>query len=335
MLKLKRLSKKQKIILVLVVVAIAVAAFVVFGMRGKEPAQQAPEQKPPEKFYSQLTGNEVDKKESERPILGIMIENSEFARPQTGVDGAGIVFEALTEGGITRFLALYQENQPETVGPVRSLREHYLNWVMGFDGSIAHAGGSAHALELSDQRHSKSLSEFIHSGSYYRDPSREAPHDLYAHTADLRKLQDELGHKTAKFKPIPRSNDSPSQTPLAKTVALNFSSPEFQVEFRYDPASNSYVRYLAGSPHIDRLTNKPISTKNVIVMKIPREGDVTLALGSGDAWIFKDGNVMTGKWQQKDFNNRVEFVDANNNEIALNRGDVWVSVIPPDDSITY
>lgn len=324
-------TKRRKIISgVSALLIILLAAAYALGIFDKE--QNKPEDKPVV-YHSQLTGQEVSKEESERPILGVMIENSAEARPQTGLDSAGIVFETVTEGGITRYLVLYQENLPEILGPVRSVRPYFVDWVMGFDTAIAHVGGSAPALAMIKQRDAKDLTQFRYTGPYYRDKSRVAPHNMYARTAGLMQLQKELGYGKSEFKEIPRSNDTPSQTPDATKITIVFSRPLFQTEFRYDKASNSYTRYLAGQPHIDKATNKPITVKNVIVLKMPT-GSIN-ALGSGEALVFKDGTVKKATWKQQNYTQRIMIVDDSGAEVPMNRGDTWFSAIPGGKSATY
>lgn len=296
-------------------------------MRKEVPVVETPI--PGQKYYSLLTGQEVDKVVSERPILGIMIENSEEARPQTGLDSAGIVFETVTEGGITRYLALYQENMPEEVGPVRSVRPYFVDWLMGFDASVAHVGGSHEALEMMDNRNTKSLNQFYNEAPYYRRNDREAPHNMYARTKDLMALQAEKGHKTSKSKGFPRSDEAPSTQAGASTVTINYSDDIFQAQFRYDQPSNSYTRYLSGQPHIDAANNKPITVKNLIVIKMT--GDIQ-ALSEGEAILYKDGIAQTIKWKQSNFNKRIELIDEKGEEVPLNRGDSWFAVIPASGS---
>jgi len=331
-------ERKVKIIAgILVVAAIAFGAAYALGAFDKKTEQKNEEK---QKFYSQLTGVEVDENTSKQPILGVMVENSEEARPQTGLGSAGIVFEAVTEGGITRYLALYQETPPEIVGPVRSIRPHFLDWVMGFDASIAHVGGSQEALSLSDSRNAKSLSQFKYDAPYYREPSREAPHDAYARTKDLIALQEELKHKTSKIDDIPRKADSPggepnTETPEALKVNIDFSGPSFIVEFRYDAATNTYTRYLAGEPHLDNVTKKPISVKNIIVLKTDRQEEGVNAIGGGEALVFMDGKVQKATWEKTSYNKRLKIVDKTNNELPLNRGDTWFTAIANDRPVSY
>ncbi len=332
--KFKNLSRSRKIIVILVAaVIIAGIAALIVNLLWKENVQQAQE---PQKFYSQLTGEEVSKELSDRPILGVMIENSESARPQTGLDSAGIVFEAVTEGGITRYLALYQDDMPKEVGPVRSVRPHFVNWLYGFDASVAHVGGSYKALQLVDSLHVKTLTQFKYTEPYRRISERAAPHNVYASTKALRDLQEELKHKKAQFSDIPRSDDSPAEMPDAKNIAIDFSSPVYGVEFRYNKKANSYTRYLAGAPHIDAATGKPITVKNVIVIQVKGiNSDTIKAVGNGEAWLFKDGTVQKIRWVKVSDSERIKFIDEQNNEVPLNRGDSWVAALTENRKPQY
>ncbi|HEX5797255.1 MAG TPA: DUF3048 domain-containing protein [Candidatus Saccharimonadales bacterium] len=332
MKRLKRLLRTRRRRLIaggLLLIIIALAAAYGLGAFDKE----TPQEEAKTVYYSQLTGLEVDRELAERPILGIMIENSEQARPQTGLDSAGIVFETVTEGGITRYLALYQEKMPEIVGPVRSVRPHFVDWLMGFEASVAHVGGSAEALDAIEDRDAKTLSQFKYTEPYYRDNSRAAPHNMYARTKDLRELQEKLDHEKSSFSAIPRSSDNPRQEPDATKITVNFSSPLFIAEFRYDKSKNSYVRYLGGQPHIDKASGKPITVKNLIVLKMPTAKIKTLS--NGEALVFKNGTVQKAKWKQTSYDKRLMIIDATGKEVPLNRGDSWFAAVPATGSVTH
>lgn len=330
------------------VLMIAAAGLVYFLTRNDEVLTD-------QKYYSQLTGNEVSEEESKRPILGIMIENSNAARPQSGLDSAGIVFETVSEGGVTRYLALYQENQPDEIGPVRSLRPYFLDWSMGFDASIAHVGGSAEALELAEKRDAKSLNQFQYSDPYYRTEDRQPPHNMYVKTDGLRKLQKELQHSTSVFDNIPREdekssaeNQQNSSTETddrpdpgeegAEIIKINFSGPDFLAEFRYNMESKNYSRYLAGEPHIDRLTNQPITVKNLVILQTASEDSRngnSKALGEGRALIFREGVVVEAKWRLDEFDERVKILGNDNEQIPLSKGDIWFAVLSEDKTVDY
>ena len=109
-----------------------------------------------------------------------MIENSPDARPQSGIKQAGVVYEAIAEGGITRFLALYQEAKPGLIGPVRSVRMYYVDWAAPYNASIAHIGGSAAALAEVRNGNYRDIDQFFNSGSYWR--AIATPRTMYTPT---------------------------------------------------------------------------------------------------------------------------------------------------------
>jgi len=326
----KLLLRRKKKLLVIITALLVLGGTAYFLTRGDTPVIDTAS--PTKRYYSRLTGKGVSKAVSERPILAIMVENSEEARPQTGLDDAGIVFETVTEAGITRYMALYQEEMPDEVGPVRSVRPYFVDWLMGFDASVAHVGGSQEALDLLDQRQGKSLNEFFNSGPYYRSDRREAPHNVYARTKDLVALMEQKGHNKSDFADFEWEEPFPAAEPKGTSVSINFSEPFFGVRFDYDKEANSYKRFLAGSPHLDAVSNKQISVRNLVVLKMA--GDIS-ATGEGDGLAFSNGTVREIKWKQAGYNSRLRLYDLQGNEIKLTRGDTWIAAIPGSGSVTY
>ncbi|HEY5805871.1 MAG TPA: DUF3048 domain-containing protein, partial [Candidatus Saccharimonadales bacterium] len=271
----KDLSTKQKILLTSA--AAVVFAGAVIGSYFLFFSESAPivapvikkEQKKEEPklttVASNLSGLQVDPAVNERPVTAIMIENSLDARPQSGLNQAGVVFEAIAEGGITRFVALFQDTEPDYIGPVRSARPYYVQWMLGFDAAYAHAGGSAEALSLINQWHVKDLQH--HSSYFWRIKNRTTPHNLYTSIAKLREYEAQKGYGKANFTPLPRKEkEQPAATPTAKTIDLNISSANFNVHYDYDPATNSYKRSEGGKAHTDEKSGAQLSPKVVVAL---------------------------------------------------------------------
>lgn len=330
-LRVDRLFNSRKKRLIAAVVVIVAAAATSWFLLNRQALIEDPE---PEVFYSKLTGQRVSKEASERPILGVMIENSEEARPQTGLDQAGIVFETTTEGGITRYMALFQDDLPKEVGPVRSLRPAFLDWAMGFDAAFAHVGGSDEALSTADSRKAKSLNEFFNPGPYHRITERAAPHNVYASIADLFDLIRDKGYDSSEVESLPRSDDDTTAEPDAKKIDIFFSYDVFTVQYRYDAETNSYKRYLAGGPH-KTPDGEQIKTKNIVVLL---NSGGPKGVGSGQALVFKNGRVTKGLWEQKDFSSRIKLyqtTDGQQQDITLNRGITWFASVPASGSVDY
>lgn len=313
----------------------------VIGANRNDRDTQTQKEEPPKPttLPAPLTGVEVEPKVAKRPVTAVMIENSPGARPQTGLDSAGIVFEAVAEGGITRFLALYQDRTPGKIGPIRSIRPYFVDWFMGFDAAIAHVGGSAKALQMVKNRNAKDLDQFKHNGPYYRGGGRPAPHNMYSSIKSLRDLQNRLGYKKSKFKEIARSDDNPSQNPGATNITINYSSQQYQAQFRYQKSSNNYSRRMAGAAHKDTATGKPITVKNVVLVHMPTTTQGRYAvmenIGSGKAVVFKNGQAKKAKWKQASPRDRMEVLDNEGKQVPLNRGDTWFAILPSNGTVTY
>ena len=95
---------------------------------------------------SPLTGIQVTPDLAERPTVAAVVENSPEARPQSGLVKAGAIYEFLVEAGITRFVAVHQEQMAEKVGPIRSLRTQFIDVILGYDAGVAHDGGDPKAF---------------------------------------------------------------------------------------------------------------------------------------------------------------------------------------------
>jgi hypothetical protein len=316
----------------------------------REENQTTTKEAPPVKAItkaSPLTGLEVSTADAERPIRAVVIENSPAARPQSGLSEAGVVYEALAEGGITRFLAFYLDTKPAVIGPVRSLRTYFVSWALEYDSPVAHVGGNADALDLVKPLGLKSITQFSHAGSYYRTKDRSSPHNMYTSTVLLDQLLAKLGYdKPATFAPFSRKDDAPPAGGAAAKPKVNitYSYRGFDVEYRYDAATNDYHRFLAGAPHIDRETGAVIRAKNVVVLftttsfGTTRIGEQTVIMGttgSGRAIIFRDGGAVEGTWQKPTHRDRTKLLDTAGAELALNRGTTWFAVVPPDRRVTY
>ncbi len=347
--RMPKLTKKQWLVVgIFAMVVLLSGTALAWKMTHKpKPAPQAPvvakKEEPPKPivYTSKLTGATVTQGESELPVTAIMIENSPDARPQSGLKDAGVVYEAVAEGGITRFLTLFQEAQPNYIGPVRSVRPYYLDWLVPFDAPVAHVGGSAEALAQIRAEGLKDLDYAFNSKYYHRVSNRYAPHNVYTSRAELLELQKSKGWTTSSFTAWTRKEDKPSTTPNAKTMDFSISGFLYNPHFDYDAASNSYKRSEAGKPHVDEKTGAQISPKVVIAIVVPKSlhddgiHSVYSTAGSGKAFVFQDGTVTEATWQKKDRKGAMEFIGADGKPQPLNKGNTWISVVGDAGSVTY
>ena len=337
----KNLTKKQKIMLtVLLVVILLGLLFAAWSWKNKkmpaatnEPVAVKEEEPVKTTEPSKLSGREVALDVNKRQVVGVMIENSPDARPQSGLRDASVVFEAIAEGGVTRFLALFQDTQPDYVGPIRSARPYYIDWVMGFDGAYAHVGGSPDALQAIKSLGTKDLDQFSNAGSYQRVSNRYAPHNVYTSLAKLTELAASKGWRESTFTGFAAKADGPAPTPTIRTIDVSMSGFLYNPHWDYDQASNSYVRSQGGKPHTDEKSGQAIAAKTVIII-VTQKGvmadryHTTYATNSsGKAYIFQDGIMVEATWIKKDTKSQIVFEDTAGKEIALNAGQRWITVV--------
>jgi hypothetical protein len=291
---------------------------------------------------STLTGLPVDPSVNQRTVTGVMVENSTDARPQSGLTQAGVVFEAIAEGGITRFLALYQDTLPDNIGPIRSARPYYVQWALGFDAGYAHVGGSPEALQDIKDWNARDLDQFYNGGSYHRISERPAPHNVYTGIPTLNQLEVSKGYVTSKYSGFVRkAKEEPSKQPNAKTVDLTLSGPIYNVHYDYNPTTNSYNRSEGGAPHTDADSGAQITPKVVVALVMPYalESDGYHSdygtIGSGTVYVFQDGVVTQGQWTKSAATSQFTFTDANGKPIKLNPGQTWLSAVSDTSKVTY
>jgi hypothetical protein len=320
----------------------------------------------PTTVASTLSGLQVDPAVNQRPVTGVMIENSPDARPQSGLDQANVVFEAIAEGGITRFLTLFQDTAPDYVGPVRSARPYYVQWCMGFDCSLAHVGGSPEALANIKTWGTKDLDQFANSGAYDRITSRYAPHNVYTSIDRLNQLETSKGFGASAFTGFTRKTEQAYKAPAdtsklgpaakaradkaadtrtpANTIDMAISSYYYNTHYAYDAASNTYKRSEGGEAHMNLHkdgSQVQIAPKVVIamVMQYGLEEDDHHSqynvIGNGQAFIFQDGTVTAATWSKSDMKTPLSFTDAAGKAISIDPGQTWLTALSAANQVTY
>lgn len=344
-------TKQEVVAYVLILLlfgGVGAGAFIALSGSEAEPVtkQAAVTQEPPKPttVASNLSGLQVAPEANQRPVVGVMIENSQAARPQSGLSDAGVVFEAVAEGGITRFLALFQDKQPESLGPIRSARPYYVQWNESFRAAYAHVGGSPEALANIKSWGVQDLDQFANSGLYNRVSSKAAPHNVYANVGNLTNAAIQKGYKSD-FVPLTRKAESPAAAPNASRIDFSLSSALYNAHYDYDPTSNKYNRSEGGAVHSDANTGQQLAPNVVIGLVVPMgQGGRTAQggsysnynpLGTGQAYIFQDGAVTIGTWTKNSNTEQLTFTDSAGKPVALNPGQAWITAVTAASKITY
>ena len=264
-----------------------------------------------------------------RPAASLKVENTEFARPQAGLDQADVVYEEVVEGGITRFVAIFNSQVPDVIGPVRSVRAMDADIVWPLGGIFAFSGGTIDNVNLAATAPVTIVTE-NNVGVLVRNapgqPSREAPHNLYALGGPLFDVGGDPKPPAALFQYLLK--DAP---PVAAQGVLSMHlgfSPGYDPTYVWDGSSGTWKRSMNGAPHTVVGGNQ-VAPKNVVVQFTDYPGvSDGQTVGEGDVWVFTDGTVRMGRWIRPDHNQPARYVDALGLPIALRPGTTWVSLLP-------
>ncbi|KKQ67384.1 MAG: hypothetical protein US86_C0001G0311 [Candidatus Daviesbacteria bacterium GW2011_GWA2_38_24] len=303
----------------------------------------------------------------QRLPLAVMIENHQESRPQSGLTKADVVYETVAEGGITRFMAMFLCNLSDIqVGPVRSVRTYFLDWLSEYPLTpIAHVGGAntpgpANALgQLVDYK-LRSLNQFgIGFPTYWRDYQRlgrpvATEHTMYSTTHKLWAVankkswtaSDSAGIKwDKKFVPWDFKDDDVGSVTQQITVNFWNGYKDYVVEWNYDSTCNCYKRKNGGADHMDLNNNKQLSPKNIVIrfMKESRANDgyennvhlIYANKGQGKGLLFQDGKVTEITWAKKNRLDREKFFLKNGKEVSFNRGQIWLQAVPEGAEVVY
>jgi len=349
--KFKKVVKNKYFLLVFFVILLVGGVILYTEMTKpvERPAEKKAEQpKVPEdkRVSSKLMGIKVDPSELDKKIEAVVIENHPDARPQSGLDKASVVYETLAEGGITRFLVLFQENEVPEVGPVRSARIYFLDWVLEYDAIFAHVGGNIAALDQIGPLKIQDINQFYKSNYFWRDNSRYAPHNVYTTTDKLRSAGQSSGYSaTSNFKGMAfKADKSLDERPQTATFTVDFSGGAFNPTYTYDRNNNAWLRSQVGVPFKDKKSGQQIGPKNVIVEFTgfsygkSRDGaqlTTIKTLGQGRALFFIDGQQVEGTWEKSDRSSKTVFKDSAGNEVKLNSGQTWIEVVPSGNAVNY
>ena len=323
---------------ILIAIGGAVAFVLTYRAPVADTAYHAPAKKAPKtagKYYSHLNGIEVaSKADLSKPVTAIMIENSPDARPHSGLKQAEVVYEAIAEGGITRFLTLFQQHKPQLIGPVRSLRMYYVDWLAPYQASVAHVGGSHASLQEVRNGKYRDIDQFFNGSSYWRANDRRPPHNVYTSFEKLDALNAGKGYKSSQFTSFARADGKASDKPNAISIDINFSSSWYNTHYDYDKASNTYLRSIGGQASNDReegrLAPSVVIALHVNETTVMEDGwrQSIVTNGTGTATVFQNGTAAECPWRKNDRFSPLELIDAAGKPVALNRGQTWIAAVP-------
>jgi Protein of unknown function (DUF3048). len=276
-----------------------------------------------------------------RPVA-VMIDNQgDRVLPQGGISQAQIVYEVLTEGGITRYMAIFWDTMPEMIGPVRSARHYFLDFAMEYDAIYVHFGGSDYAKADIKKLKINDIDGLSHGNAFWditNDPKNWQ--DSYTSGERVRKEAERLKYSTTPKKTFPFKYYDELTVPdggqEAEEINIKFASSGSSCGYVYDSETRLYKRIRMGKPHMERNTGEQVAVRNIIILRmasnpIPNDkyGRINVSdIGTGEGWYITCGRAVKITWSKKARDAQTTYTLESGEPLILNRGQTWIEVVP-------
>jgi hypothetical protein len=289
----------------------------------------------------------------DRRPLAIKIQNAPLSRPQAGLPQADIVYEHLSEAGITRFTGIYLCQDVDKIGSVRSARFIDLEIPAMYRSLMAFSGTSPGLLpKFTNADFYDRIFWYdrgINSAGFYRDTELRKQgvpieHTLFAEPDKIWEMAEEQGiNQPQELEGLVFDPDVPEGGQPATSIHIPYPHRQMIVDYRYDKETGTYLRWDGGERHVDAVTGEQISATNVIVLyanhvdadfyeDYPRTNHPSVQIqlwGTGPAVIFRDGQAFEGLWARPQREDMVVFRDpAGQVPIPLKPGNTWIQLVP-------
>ncbi len=300
--------------------------------------------------YADLDGVLTSADLAHRLPMAIMVDDNIVARPQSGFSSASIVYQAPADGGEDRYMMVFQEGTATDIGPVRSARPYFVYWAAEYKAVFGHFGGDAVSLDKVIPANARNIYNMddLRGGScpYHRIATRASPHNAYTNSAVLIRCLARMSYP-ATYQGLPVRtfrDDSPrSQLPATQSISIPYRTG--LVGYTFDPATDSYLRYVGGHLQTDPANGQQVTARNVIVMFQALSYDsvsdpghkrpVVANVGSGKAIVFLEGQAIVGTWKKASDTALTRFYDSSGNEIPLVRGEIFIQSVPTGTAVAY
>ncbi|MBE4907348.1 DUF3048 domain-containing protein [Bacillus luteolus] len=290
-----------------------------------------------------LTGIGTNDNIDNRAVV-ITVNNHPKARPQSGLHKADIIYEVLAEGNVTRFVAVYQSEKAEIIGPVRSARDYFIDLTKSFNPFFIAHGWSPKAKQMLEAGEVDNINGLFYDGTlFWRSKDRVAPHNSYISFENIEKgaakKNYDLTVKPKNYTFLTEEDIANLDGDASNHVTIAYdSSKTWKVEYDYDSQPEKYKRYSAEVQTVDKENKSPVLLDNIFIVEMDHKvidqagrRDIDLTSG-GKGWLLQKGLKTEVEW--KNIEGRIiPFKDGK--EIGFVPGKTWINIVPNLKIVTF
>lgn len=343
---LEKITKNKKILYISIGVLLLLIILVLFLTRKEEEKKPSEEKTTTTQKVEQKELSIIDINSKSRPYA-VMINNIGVARPlQSGLQDAYIIYEIIVEGGLTRYMALFMDQNTERIGSIRSARHYYLDYALENDAIYVHHGQSPQALEDFSNLNLDRI-EVTASKTGWRDKTLNvsSEHTLFTSTE---KLSNGLSNKRTEREKdllLEYSADEVNLTEYsdvktANNVNIKYSS-SVTSSYEYDAENKVYKRFVNNKKHTDYVTGEQYTFKNIIAYEVENYtiddyGRQSLTnIGSGNGYFITNGVIVPITWEKTSRESQTKYKHLNGEEIIVNDGNTFIQIIPKGKTVDF
>lgn len=344
----KKSGTKILIILLLIVIVIAGAILAMKYFKRDEATINGNGQDNPTKVVKEEKHLKIVNEKSKSRPYAVMINNNHSAWPLCGIQDAYLSYEIVAEGGITRIMALYKDQETAKIGSIRSARHYFIDYAEENDAIFVHWGGSPQAYS----RINKGINDIdgiaLEGSVFFRDKTlkRAYEHTGFTSMKNLKQYADKQGftRDTKKDLLLKYSVDEIEVEKLpeaksAESVDIKYSNYH-TTSYEYDETNKVYKRIMSGKPSVDLVTGEQYTVKNIIVYSVSNytiddgsgKGRQELNnIGSGTGYYITDGYAIPITWEKTGHSEQTVYKYTDGTKITVNDGNTFIQIYPKTD----
>lgn len=337
-------------LLIVILVVLVIVAGILFAMKilNKDKTEQVDNGQVQQENKEQPKLKIVNEDSKSRPYA-VMINNNHAAWPQCGIGDAYIVYEIIAEGGITRMMALYKDQDTAKIGSIRSARHYFIDYAEENDAIFVHWGGSPQAysrLTSIDSIDGLALERSV----FFRDKTlnRDLEHTGFTSMENVKEYAEKKGYTRDTKKDLLLNYSieeidmaSIENVETADNVTIKYSDYH-STSYKYDEEKKVYYRSMSGKANVDLETGEQYTAKNIIAYSVE---NYTLSdgenkgrqeiknVGTGKGYYITEGKAIPITWEKESHSAQTIYKYENGEELKVNDGNTFIQIYPTSGSI--
>ena len=346
-------SSKKNIIIISVIALVLIIGIVLFIVLSNKKESSSIDNTQKEETKEEIKPKlKIVNEDSKSRPYAVMINNHPTARAyHHGLQDAYIIYEIIVEGGMTRYLALFKDQDTAKIGSVRSSRHYFLDYALENDAYYVHWGWSPQAESDIRTLGINNINGLTYEGTYfYRETFLVSlEHRGFTTMEMLKKATAKLNYRSETNKDLllnysidTQDLSQQEEAKEANTVTIRYSN-SITDKYVYDKENEYYLRYVNNSEHVDYATKEQYHFKNIITYQVANSSisndekgrqDIS-NIGEGTGYYITNGYSIPIKWKKTSRESQTKYYYTDGKELKVNDGNTFIQIQPKNETVSF